>query len=70
MEAHVWQAFTFPAAATTDRLTVFRMLWQGGQSASDSRRDFNPPESGPDTPAIARAPNLSRLPPKRRLSRS
>ena len=28
-------------------LTVFRMLWQRGESTSDSRRGFNPPEFGP-----------------------
>jgi hypothetical protein len=42
----------------------------GGEFASDSRRDFNPPQFGPDTPAAVGASNLSRLPPKRRLSRS
>ena len=39
--------FTFPTASTTDRLTAFRMLWQRGESASDSGRGFNPPEFGP-----------------------
>ena len=40
------------------------------ESESDSRRDFNPPQFGLDTPNAVGAPNLSTLAPKPRLARS